>query len=999
MTAIQSPPSGQAFPPEILELQANVAQNPEDLVARITLASTLEQAGFLSEAALQYQAIQSLDTDQIFTATAEKAIEGINAKLGKVEQPLPSESSRRSYRQGQAENKANKLQVNEADVAFTPANTDSERFYPDEILVLQTAAAENPADLVAKITLANALEQAGFLADAVLIYQQIKALDEEGVFNSTADKALSDLQIKLDRLAEEKQVRRSYRQGRIDSGSEEELAALESQYDEMVAKGQQSTPLNLVQSIKNLPIASKQFVAFLSCSTISVVAVVGAGMAISLLAGRTQLRSQAEAELAVTQGNYAIKINQMGFGFRGQSDNPAIIAAAKLYSQGQPVPESLHNQIRGILKNEVTSRVIEYATLVGPDKKIIVNANTDRQGQTFDPNGLVNLVLKNQSSRQLKASATVDPQEVEQESPPMLPEFTKQNNLIRYTITPVRDPNTQQMLAVLISGDIVNGKEPIVKGTIDAFDGGYSAIYFANPNGQLDLATSILGESARTANNSPQFLKNIPLPDLSLVKQAQKDPENNVTGRLKIQNQDMTVAVKAIPDAAGKPVAFLVRGTPETNLDTLLKGTFLLQLTVGSLTLIFSALVALVLSRTLTKPLKELQVTAQRLGAGETGIRANIQSEDEVGQLAATFNEMADRVETYTQSIQETAQQRQQEAESQRQQKEELQQGVIRLLLDIEEASKGDLTVKSQVETGAVGSIADAFNATIAGLRRLVEQVLKAASQVNTGAQGNSKLITNLSYKAISQAQSIESATQSVADIAQSIESVSDTAQNAAAIARRGNEAAQQGQVTMDQTVNSIYKIRGRVAEISKKSKRLAESSQEISKIVSIIAGISEKTNLLAFNASIEAARAGENGQGFRIVADEVRRLAEMVTVSAQEIEQVILRIQEETAEMTKMMEESTSEVVTGTQLVQNTKETLQNLTQISQEIDSLLALISSNTESQRLTSKTVTETMQKIANVSQETSEGSQVVSASLQDLVNIALELQHSASRFKVE
>jgi twitching motility protein PilJ len=401
----------------------------------------------------------------------------------------------------------------------------------------------------------------------------------------------------------------------------------------------------------------------------------------------------------------------------------------------------------------------------------------------------------------------------------------------------------------------------------------------------------------------------------------------------------------------------------------------------------------------LTKPLKELQVTAQRLGAGETGIRANIQSEDEVGQLAATFNEMADRVETYTQSIQETAQQRQQEAESQRRQKEELQQGVIRLLLDIEEASKGDLTVKSQVETGAVGSIADAFNATIAGLRRLVEQVLKAASQVNTGAQRNSNSITNLSYKAISQAQSIESATQSVAEMAQSIESVSDTAQNAAAIARQGNEAAQQGQVTMDQTVNSIYKIRGRVAEISKKSKRLAESSQEISKIVSIIAGISEKTNLLAFNASIEAARAGENGQGFRIVADEVRRLAEMVTVSAQEIEQVILRIQEETAEMTKMMEESTSEVVTGTQLVQNTKETLQNLTQISQEIDSLLALISSNTESQRLTSKNITETMQKIANVSKETSERSQVVSESLQDLVNIALELQNSASRFKVE
>ncbi|MEB3192272.1 MAG: methyl-accepting chemotaxis protein [Snowella sp.] len=995
MTAIHSLPSEQAFPAEILELQANVTQNPEDLVARITLASALEEAGFLSEAALQYQAIQSLDTDQIFTATAEKAIAGINAKLGEA----PSASPRRSYRQGNVGNKAHPFQANETDVVFTAPNTEVERFYPDEILALQTAAAENPTDLVAKITLANALEQAGFLSDAVLLYQQIKALDDEGVFSGTADKALADLQIKLDRLAEEKQVRRSYRQGRIDSGSEEELAALESQYDEMIAKGQQSTPLNLVQSIKNLPIASKQFVAFLSCSTISVVAVVGAGMAIALLAGRTQLRSQAGAELAVTQGNYAIKINQMGFGFRGQSDNPAIIAAAQLYSQGKPVPDYLQKQIKTILKNEVTSRVIEYATLVGPDKKIIVNANTDRQGQTFDPDNLVSSVFKNPFSRQLKASTIVDAKEVEKESPPMLPEFTKQNNLIRYTITPVRDPDTRQMLAVLVSGDIVNGKDPIVKGTIEAFDGGYSAVYFARPNGQLALATSMLSEPAHKANDSPQLFKNIPLPDLSLVKQAQKGIGNNITGRLKIHNQYMTVAVKAIPDADGKPIAFLVRGTPETNLDTLLKETFLLQLGVGALTLIFSALVALVLSRALTKPLKQLQVIAQRLGSGEVGIRANIQSEDEVGQLASAFNDMADRVETYTQSIQETARQRQQEAESQRQQKEELQQGVIRLLLDIEEASKGDLTVKSQVETGAVGSIADAFNATIAGLRHLVEEVSRSAGQVNKRAQRNSKSVIALSYKAIAQAKAIESATQSVAEMAQSIESVSDTAQNAAAIARQGNEAAQQGQETMDQTVNSIYKIRGRVAEISKKSKRLAESSQEISKIVNIIAGISEKTNLLAFNASIEAARAGENGQGFRIVADEVRRLAEMVTVSAQEIEQVILRIQEETAEMTKMMEESTSEVVTGTQLVQNTKETLQNLTQISQEIDSLLALISSNTESQRLTSKTVTETMQKIAKVSKDSSNRSQSVSESLQDLVNIALELQNSASRFKVE
>jgi twitching motility protein PilJ len=460
----------------------------------------------------------------------------------------------------------------------------------------------------------------------------------------------------------------------------------------------------------------------------------------------------------------------------------------------------------------------------------------------------------------------------------------------------------------------------------------------------------------------------------------------------------MTIAVSSIPNAEGKPIVFLVRGTSEKNIDKLLRETFLLQIGIGSLALIITGLVARWLGKTLTKPIQQLQESAQKFGQGDRSARAEVLSKDEVGQLAMTFNDMADRIFASSQSMEKTIQERQQESELQRKQKEELEEGVIRLLLGIEEASKGDLTVKERVETGAVGAITDAFNTTISSLRGLVNQVLEASQQVNQKAQENTESVLTLSQKAVMQTQSIDLATQSVAQIAQSIESVSNTAQDAAAIARQGNEAAKEGQATMDQTVNSIYKIRGGVAEISKKSKRLAESSQEISKIVNIISSISEKTNLLAFNASIEAARAGENGQGFRIVADEVRRLAEMVNLSAQEIEQVILDIQSETAEMTRMMEESTSEVVTGTQLVQKTKETLQNLATISQEIDTLLASISTSTASQRLTSVNVTEAMQEVAEVAKETSASSQSVTNSLNSLSAIALELQDSASRFKV-
>lgn len=233
----------------------------------------------------------------------------------------------------------------------------------------------------------------------------------------------------------------------------------------------------------------------------------------------------------------------------------------------------------------------------------------------------------------------------------------------------------------------------------------------------------------------------------------------------------------------------------------------------------------------------------------------------------------------------------------------------------------------------------------------------------------------------------------------QSIQSVATDAGQAAAIARKAVVAAQKGGKTMDQTVGSIQNIRASVAETSKKVKRLAESSQEISKIVSIISGISEKTNLLAFNASIEAARAGEHGQGFRVVADEVRHLAERVTDSTKEIEQLVNTIQQETGEVLQTIEASTTHVVTGTQLVASTKQTLQGLAQISQKIDSLLQSISASTVNQTGASQMVNSTMREVVAIATSNSAESEAVATSLEQLVTVAQELTSSVSRFRVE
>ncbi|MDG2989818.1 methyl-accepting chemotaxis protein [Candidatus Synechococcus calcipolaris G9] len=401
----------------------------------------------------------------------------------------------------------------------------------------------------------------------------------------------------------------------------------------------------------------------------------------------------------------------------------------------------------------------------------------------------------------------------------------------------------------------------------------------------------------------------------------------------------------------------------------------------------------------LRQDLQSLQTYMAAIQQGKRELEAPTPKDPQVGAIAQGVQYLLGHIQTLNQRMTELEEQRQADLVAQKNERMKMQEAVITLLLDIEGAQRGDLTVRAQVTEGEMGSIADAFNATVRSLRDIVLQVQSAANQVQSAARSSQTSVESLASGATTQAEEIAATLNSVEDMVASIQQVAKSAQEAALIARQGLEAAQTGDHLMDSTVDSIENIRTSVADTSKKMKRLAESSQEVSKIVNIISGISEKTNLLAFNASIEAARAGEHGQGFRVVADEVRRLAERVTDSAREIEQLVTGIQQETAEVLLQMEGSTSQVVKGTQLVGQTKDTLQGLGRISQQIDALLQVISAGTVSQTEASQVVNETMQDVARGARTTSSESATVASTMQSLVTVAEELQNSVSRFRVE
>jgi twitching motility protein PilJ len=188
------------------------------------------------------------------------------------------------------------------------------------------------------------------------------------------------------------------------------------------------------------------------------------------------------------------------------------------------------------------------------------------------------------------------------------------------------------------------------------------------------------------------------------------------------------------------------------------------------------------------------------------------------------------------------------------------------------------------------------------------------------------------------------------------------------------------------------------VVKTADKVRLLSDSSQQIAKVVSLVQQIALQTNLLAVNAGIEANRAGEEGEGFRVVAAQVGALATQSTNAIKEIEQVIETIQLGTKEVVEAMEEGRTQVVDSTNQVVDAKQSLEQIFEVSREIDELVQSISDATVAQTQISEGVTDLIQEIAETSKLTSDSSRKVSSSLRQTVEVAEKLQMSVGRFKV-
>jgi len=338
-------------------------------------------------------------------------------------------------------------------------------------------------------------------------------------------------------------------------------------------------------------------------------------------------------------------------------------------------------------------------------------------------------------------------------------------------------------------------------------------------------------------------------------------------------------------------------------------------------------------------------------------------------------------------------------AEREKTEREKLQKGALRILRAIEPSFRGDLTVRAPLSEDEMGTIADGYNTTIQSLRELVRRVKEVSSRISVTSQHSQTKVEELSVRARSQADQLESAIAQLQKTMTSTEAVTTDAQRVEQAVQEANRVVQAGDSQMERTVDGISEIRDTVSETAKKIKRLGEASQKISKVVSVIDNFATQTNLLALNASIEATRAGEYGKGFAVVADEVRSLAYQSAEATTEIEQLVEEIQGGTNEVTEAMEVGIAQVVQGTELVNETRESLSAIVTATSKISEIVEEITRASAVQSDNSQDLTHAITEVAEIARHTTQSATEMSESFQNLLTTSEELQTSVSQFKVE
>ena len=277
---------------------------------------------------------------------------------------------------------------------------------------------------------------------------------------------------------------------------------------------------------------------------------------------------------------------------------------------------------------------------------------------------------------------------------------------------------------------------------------------------------------------------------------------------------------------------------------------------------------------------------------------------------------------------------------------------------------------------------------------KTTEQMAAASQQLNSSSMESANAATSVAQSVadaasvvVQQQTAVTNGADSVASISQSVKSISQETEEISQEADQAAKKAEAGNLVVEKSVNQIHSVEEKVRTTARLVDELGARSQEIGAIVDTISDLAGQTNLLALNAAIEAARAGEQGRGFAVVAEEVRKLAEQSATAAQQIADLIGRIQDDTSKAVASMDSDRQAVVQGA-------ESVEGLRQVFEEINGLVIDVAGKIESMSDSIQHVADQSSEITNHMEQIDTGAAKVADNMQS-ISAATEEQSASAQ----